>query len=391
MKVLFLSHSYPREPSDPVGSFVLRLAVALRDAGVDVSVVAPAAPGLAAREEFEGIPVRRFRYAPRSRETLAYTGTMLAQASGSLSARAALGAMVAANFIAAARAARRIDAEVVHAHWWFPGGLVGTGLRALRGTPLVTTLHGSDIRAARASGLAARLFRHVMKSSSAVTTVSRWLAEETRAAVTGVDPIVAPMPVAPGLFTPGGRRERDRLLFVGKLNAQKGIEPLIHALELMRSRPMLDIVVGVGSDPAPVQALADRLGVGGQLRFHPLLPQTGLAALYRECTALAAPMIGEGLGLVAIEASLCEMPVVAFASGGLTDIVRHERTGLLVPEGDVAALAGALDDLLSRADQGADLGRAARVHALETFAPDAVARRYAELYRRIAAPRGARA
>ena len=90
MKVLFLTHSFPRFATDPVGSFVLRLAVALRPLWVEVEVVAPAAAGLAAREEYEGIPVSRFRYAPRSLETLAYAGTMQEQVRTSWSARVAL-------------------------------------------------------------------------------------------------------------------------------------------------------------------------------------------------------------------------------------------------------------------------------------------------------------
>src|SRR5437879_3447589 len=66
LNVLFLTHSFPREPADPVGSLVLRLAVALRDADINVQVMAPGAPGLASRDLFEGILVERFRYAPRA-------------------------------------------------------------------------------------------------------------------------------------------------------------------------------------------------------------------------------------------------------------------------------------------------------------------------------------
>jgi hypothetical protein len=69
MKVLFLAHSFPRTADDPVGSFVLRLAVALKAHGLEVRVLAPSAEGLAASEVFEGITVERYRYAPRRFET----------------------------------------------------------------------------------------------------------------------------------------------------------------------------------------------------------------------------------------------------------------------------------------------------------------------------------
>jgi glycosyltransferase involved in cell wall biosynthesis len=384
--VLFLAHSFPRRGDDPVGSFVLRLAVALREEQVRVTVVAPSAQGLTAREEFEGIPVLRFRYAPRRWETLAYSGTMLAQARGSLRGKATMASFLLANAAAVFRAASRRPPALLHAHWWFPGGYVGLKCARILGVPLVTTLHGSDIRAAQASPAATRMFANVLKRSTRVTTVSHWLADEARALVAEVAPVIAPMPVAPALFHPGASRARDRLLFVGKLNAQKGIEHLLRALSLMRARPIVDVVVGVGSQASDVEALATSLGVLAQLRFRPLLTQAELAVTYREATALVAPMTGEGLGLVAIEAALSGMPVVAFASGGLTDIVADRRTGLLVPPGDAGALAAALDELLAMPDQGAVLGAAGRAAALETFAPDAVARRYAALYREAIAP-----
>ena len=385
LNVLFLSHSFPRTATDPAGSFVLRLAVALRSEGVHATVVAPGGPGLAAHDVFEGIPVTRFRYAPRRLETLAYTGTMLDQATHSMRARAVLASMVAANLAAAYAAVRRTPSALLHAHWWFPGGLAGAQLARLRHLPLVTTLHGSDLRAAQATPMATRFFRRVMRQSTVVTTVSRWLAAETARLVPDVHPIVGPMPVAPDLFHPGATRAPDRLLFIGKLNEQKGIVTLLEALARMHAKPYLDVVVGIGSDSAPARTLAESLGIGDRIAWHPLLAQSALAELYRSNTVFVAPMTGEGLGLVAIEAALSGMPTVAFASGGLTDIVVPERTGVLVPPGDVDALAAALDRVLAQPDQGAALGAAARAHALATFAPDAVARRYADVYRGVLA------
>ena len=90
MRVLFLAHAYPRHASDPVGSFVGNLAVALRERDVHVTVSAPSAPGLVAFEELSGVPVHRFRYAPSRYETLAYTGTMGAQVRESVAGKAAM-------------------------------------------------------------------------------------------------------------------------------------------------------------------------------------------------------------------------------------------------------------------------------------------------------------
>lgn len=387
MRVLFLAHSYPRFATDPVGSFVLRLAVALRDAGTEVRVIAPSAEGLAGREEYEGIVVDRFRYAPRSLETLAYSGTMRDQVRSSWASRLALGSFLGADLWKTFRSRRDFRADLVHAHWFFPSGLIGTWMAGWWRVPLVTTLHGSDISVAKSSAVAARMFRRVMTQSRTVTTVSSWLAAETRALVPAAHPIVAPMPIKPDLFHPGGSREPARLLFVGKLNQQKGIEHLLRALAVMRSHVMVDVIVGVGSTPEDIGSLAQSLGVADRLRWLPLLPQAKLAEYYRSCTALVMPAVDEGLGLVAAEALLCETPVVAFASGGLTDLIRNGETGMLVPVGDVTALARAIDDLLGRADRGAALGVAGRRATLAAFGPQAVAARYAALYREAGEPR----
>jgi glycosyltransferase involved in cell wall biosynthesis len=382
MRALFLTHSFPRQPGDAAGSFVLKLAVALRDHGVDVHVVAPSANGLPATDRFDGIPVERFRYAPRGHEKLAYGGNMHTQVRDSWGAKLALLGFLGSEFGSAVRARRAFEPDVVHAHWWFPGGLVGTWLSGLSGVPLVTTLHGTDVRLARGTAMARPLFRHVLQHSSAVTTVSRWLAREAETLVSGVRASVAPMPVATDLFTPGGERSTNRLLFVGRLTAQKGITALIDAIARMRHTVELD-VVGDGPLAADLAVRVRELGVADRVHWLGALPQPSLVDLYRRATALVVPSTNEGLGLVAVEAQLCETPVVAYQSGGLTDTVQHDRTGILVPPGDVAALSASLDALLDRVDRGADLGRAGRMVALAGFAPESAARRYAGIYRSV--------
>lgn len=193
-------------------------------------------------------------------------------------------------------------------------------------------------------------------------------------------PRVSPMPAATELFTPGGARAADRLLFVGRLNAQKGIELLLRALAAMRTRPQLD-VVGDGPDAESMRALASSLGIADLVTWHGALPQTALPDPYRRAAALVVPSRDEGLGLVAVEAQLCETPVIAFDSGGLRDIIEHGATGILVRDFSADALARATDELLGSPDHAAALGAAGRRAALAVFSPDAVARSYDAIYR----------
>jgi glycosyltransferase involved in cell wall biosynthesis len=190
------------------------------------------------------------------------------------------------------------------------------------------------------------------------------------------------MPVATDRFVPGPSRDPKRLLFVGRLTAQKGLEHLLYALASMKVQASLDIV-GDGPNRASLEDLAQQLAIAPRIRWYGQLSQSDLPQLYQRAAAVVVPSIDEGLGLVAVEALLCETPVVAFDSGGLRDVIQHDKTGLLVKPGDRAALARTLDDLLARDGRGSDLGRAGRLYALSAFAPESVARRYAGIYRQV--------
>jgi 2-deoxystreptamine N-acetyl-D-glucosaminyltransferase/2-deoxystreptamine glucosyltransferase len=218
-----------------------------------------------------------------------------------------------------------------------------------------------------------------------VTTVSSWLAAEVTAMLPSVAPMVAPMPVSVDLFSPGTDRASHRLLFVGRLNRQKGVDRLLEAISLMQQRVTLDIV-GDGPDLGVLRERAAALGIDERVVWHGAVPQPAVPAFYRSATALVVPSIGEGLGLVAVEAQLSETPVVAFASGGVVDAITDQETGILVPPNDVAALARALDAIVGDAARQRSIGKAGRVTALAAFHPSAVARRYAGIYRGVLAP-----
>ncbi len=378
MRVLFVTHSFPRQSGDVAGAFILRLACALGDCGTEVRVLAPAAAGLANRDTIDGIEVCRFRYAPRRWETLAYTGTMAEQVGGSLRGKAALAGMLSRGALALRGAAAEFAPDVIHAHWWFPAGLLALG--SLSSRPLVTTLHGSDVRLARRSAWAPSLFRRVMAKSAAVTAVSSYLAGEAKAMAPGAEVGVEPMPVNITLFSPGSSaRSTNSFLFVGRLNQQKGIALLLEALAATKGGASLE-VVGDGDDRAALERRSSMLGVADRVRWLGPQSQEQLVPLYRAATAVVIPSEGEGLGLVAVEAQLCETPVIAFQSGGITDLISDGTTGMLAPPGDVHALAAAMDALTARGDKGAALGAAGRAAALARFAPAVVASHYASIY-----------
>lgn len=381
MKVLFLTHSFPRRVGDTGGVAVLRLASALRNEDIEVNVVAPAAPGAAERDSFENISIDRFHYASHRFDTLASNTSIAQELANSWSARVAMLGFLGAEFTTSVKARRAFEPDLIHAHWWFPNGLVGTWVARMSSRPLVTTLHGADVRLARTVAFSRPGFRHVMHHSAVVTAVSRQLASEATQVVAVPSPVIAPMPVSTDLFFPGGNREKKRLLFVGRLNKQTGIELLVHALNRIPDTSVKLDVVGDGDARDSLEELARGLEVDGRIRWCGVLPQQELADLYRSAAALVVPLAREQVPYAAVEAQLCETPVVVVDPTGSSDLVEHDRTGILVRSPDAAELAAAIISLLAREDRGASLGAAARLRALATYAPESVARRYADIYR----------
>lgn len=351
----------------------------LAEQGVEVRVVAPSTAGLNASDVIQGISVRRFRYGPRAHETLAYSGTMADDVSRSLTAKIALAAFILAETWAVRSQIAAWKPDVVHAHWWFPNGMAAATASRFSGVPLVTTSHGTDLRLLRSNPRARPLARYVFRRSVRVTCVSEWLALQA-APLCSTPPIVAPMPVAVSLFEPSADRDVNRIVFVGRLSAQKGIEAAIHALALMRRSIVLD-VIGDGPDRPALLELAARLGLADRILWRGHVRHTEIPALLARASALVAPFVDEGLGLVAAEAQLCETPPVGFASGGLSDVIESDVTGVLVPAGDVAALSVALESIVADPQKRARLGRAGRLAALAKFSPSATSKLYSQVYR----------
>jgi len=387
MRVLFLTHAYPRHSGDVPGSFLHLLALCLVDAGVDVRVIAPHANGLADRANVDGIPVIRYRYAPDEHETLAYTGAMVAEVRASLRSKMSLLRMLSEGKRELMREARGWKPDVIHAHWWFPSGM--SAVRAARQLqlPLVVTLHGSDVRLARGIAPARAIFRRVAGRTSAVTAVSEYLANVARHMAPDVNVLTLPMPVEVGRFSPpepGEARSANTLLFVGRLTEQKGINLALDALARLPEDIRLHIV-GDGPEHANLEAHAARIGVAARVGFLGSRPPAQLPRLYREAAAVVVPSHEEGLGLVAVEAVLCGTPVVAFASGGLVDALDNGRAGTLVPPGNVDALTDALREVLANPEAARERARNGRARAMDLHAPANATGRYLDLYERVRA------
>jgi glycosyltransferase involved in cell wall biosynthesis len=171
----------------------------------------------------------------------------------------------------------------------------------------------------------------------------------------------------------------------GRLEPVKGLTFLLEAAAALRHRyPELQVqLVGSGTCEPRLRSLAARLGIAGSVSF--LGWREDVHALYPRWRAFAQPSIHEGFGLAALEAMAAGVAVVASATGGLPELIEDERTGFLVPAGDVGALSERLGTLLEDNDLRSRMGEAARQRVSERFTVAEMAARTAEVYDRVLA------
>jgi glycosyltransferase involved in cell wall biosynthesis/GT2 family glycosyltransferase len=181
----------------------------------------------------------------------------------------------------------------------------------------------------------------------------------------------------------GVSRDARIILFVGRLNADKGVEELAVAFNAI-AREFSDVIlllVGTEEDTPFARIQEICFDVRERVRYvrFTATPESFMAAADIFCL----PSHREGFGMTIIEAAACGIPAVASRIYGITDAVTDGETGLLFPVGDVNALTRSLQVLISDEALRKRLGAAARSRTLELFSSGLITRGMVALYGRL--------
>ena len=182
------------------------------------------------------------------------------------------------------------------------------------------------------------------------------------------------------------RFERPTLLYLGRLKRYKGVDLILEALPAVAaSVPDVRLLVGgKGEHREKLEEAARRIGVADRVEFLGFVSEEEKRRLFRRSWVHVLTSPKEGWGIANMEAAASGTPTVASDAPGLRESVVHGRTGLLVPHGDVPALAEALTSLLTDSGSREAMGRAAR-HFAEGYSWDACARAMERLLRWVVA------
>jgi glycosyltransferase involved in cell wall biosynthesis len=384
-RILTVTHNYPRFDGDPAGAFVARVAEGVAARGYEVEVVAPHAPGSPTDERVRGIRVHRFRYGPDPFERVAYTGDLHQGTLFSPIAALAFPGFLLAFGRAVRAAVRRFEPDLIHAHWWVPGGWFARRW----GVPYVITCHGSDVRLLERGELVRKAAGGVFRRAARVTAVSNFLARDIARLLPGVgsNVVVTPMPVDVATFQDGARAVKadpPRILFAGNLVQTKGVDVLLDAVAELKRRGVVCQLKVLGQGPVQVEleAQARGLGIDDRITWSRFVPQSDMPAEYGASTVTVLPSRGtaEGLGLTLVEALLAGSAVVGTPAGGIPEVIQHEQTGLIARDGDPQDLATQIQRLLTDQPLRERLAAAGKERVLRIYAPEPAIGRFLEIY-----------
>ena len=172
----------------------------------------------------------------------------------------------------------------------------------------------------------------------------------------------------------GNRSRPPTVLSVARQYPRKDTRTLLRAMKVVVARhpEVRLIVIGGGPELPRLRRLSRNLDLDGHVSFRgPVARDRDVRAAYFEADLFCLPSRQEGFGIVFVEAMAAGLPVVAARAGATTEVVEHERTGLLVPPSDPEALASALMRLLASPEERRTLG-AAGIRAAERYRLEAV-------------------
>jgi starch synthase len=303
-------------------------------------------------------------------------------------------------------------ADVVHSHTWY-ANLGGHLASLLSGAPHVITVHSLEpLRPWKAEqlgggyALSSWCERTALESAAAVIAVSAGMrddllgcypavpADRVRVIHNGIDTReYAPDPGTDVLERYGVDPERPLVLYVGRVTRQKGLPVLLRAAA--RLDPGIQLMLCAGQpDTAELAAEVTwlvqdlREARSGVIWLSGMLARAEVIQLLSHATTFVCPSLYEPLGIVNLEAMACGTAVVASRVGGIPEVVIDGQTGLLVPPGDPAALAGAVNTLVRDQALAADMGRRGRERAVAEFDWAGIAVQTAELYQELAGAGG---
>ena len=218
-----------------------------------------------------------------------------------------------------------------------------------------------------------------------VIALSESWGQFVRAFAPGARVAVVPNAVPLPPLAPGGGEVPGRVLFLGRMEAGKGVFELLAAGAVLAPRfPALRLVFGGEGDLQAVRRRAAELGIAGHVELPGWIDAQRREAELARASVFCLPSHAEGLPMALLEAMAARKAVVASSVGGIPEVVRDGDNGMLVPPRDAAALAAALAGVLGDDALRMRLAQGARATIEHQYSTEVMCGKLSAIYRELA-------
>lgn len=393
MKVLVISHMYPKEYNPNYGIFVHEQVLALKKSGHELLVVSPTlyVPPLLdqlsskwkgykkqpQRACLDGISV----YYPRVFRLPGNLGLHLA---------GKVYYLQLSSFIRKLR--KEFPFELIHAHVALPDGQLGMLLKKDLNLPLVTSIHGQDFQTTiYRNENCKKAVIEVLKSSDRVITVSeklkrigQELCEDAHKYATvhnGVNPEKV-VGQEERLLPEKGKR---MILSVGNLKKPKGHDLTVKAFGRIHDKypDACLVIIGDGPEMDPLKQLIRDLKLQDKVMLLGRQPHGEVLRYMQACELFVLPSWQEGFGVVYVEAMAHGKPVIGCRGQGIADVIKDGENGILVEPKSLEDLAHKMSELLENPALGEKIGQRARDTVFEDLTWEKNAEKMDRIYREL--------
>lgn len=351
MKVLYITTAFPRNTEDPITPWLVKTITILNGKGIKINVFTSSYKGLTFNR-IKNIKVFRFRYFIKPFEKLTHEEMALDRVRKGGIYKILPLFYIIFGIIGIIKHCKKIKYDIIHVHWPFPHFIFGYVASRMCKVPLVCTFHGVGIRFIKKSSVNLDfLLNWIIKKSDLITVNSTHTAEELmQFEPKNISVIPFGAAVEPEDFPKEKKHEVTKLLFVGRLVERKGVEYLLRAVKILKEKRNINLtVVGEGNLKEALMQKSKQLQLSDKdIQFTGKVHGKKLIEYYKNCDIFILPAIidskgdTEGLGVVLLEAMRFKKPVIASSVGGIVDIVKDKKTGLLVKEKSPEELAFAI-------------------------------------------------
>ena len=253
LRVLVIATTFPRWEKDQEPRFVHDLCLNLSDQ-VEITVLAPHAPGAKEQETWGKIKITRFPYFyPKNLQNLCYDGGVIPKLKSSWLARLQLPFFLFFLFLRLIKITKETSFDLIHCHWLIPQGFFCALLKLLRGTPYVLTAHGGDVYSFKGVPVIPSLIKFALKNSKLCTVNSQATRQQVLKSFNKSAIEIVPMGVNLEEFQQDNfnqeiknliGKENFLLLGVGRLAEKKGFKYLIEAMpRILQDKPSAKLVI----------------------------------------------------------------------------------------------------------------------------------------------------